>query len=39
MLEIIQCYWLSFMLGWLAGFVMALSFIMIKDYDFGDRDE
>lgn len=36
MLEIIQCYWMAFMLGWLAGFVMACAITMIKDYDFGD---
>jgi hypothetical protein len=33
MLEIIQCYWMAFLLGAVCGFFLAAAFTMARDYE------
>lgn len=33
MLEIIQCYWQSFALGFLVGLIVAVALTMTKEYE------
>jgi hypothetical protein len=35
-LQVIACYWVAFLLGFMAGLFVAGAFMMTKDYDIGE---